>query len=707
MKSRFSSSLLVVASMSLYPIAYMWRAIAEGSRIGSGPSDMNGTLIIFQSLRLMDTPWAPTARLSFPNGSEFWEPVNVIHGAPMLMGWVLTRVLEPIQVLNIFIFVGWTLSGLSAYWIARILKMQVLPAVCAGILVQMLPWFAVKVPNHIFYVWYFLPLSAIALALSLRISSEGKLVGFGALAFCLAFTFFTDTYLFVISVFGVGVVVLYMPTARGTLVAVMRKLSRTSISQRLLIVGALVLLAGVGFSWFGGFLNEFNQVAIASGNPARGVTGFEELIKWSGSIKDFVTPGSDHWLFSGEFHQPGESDFVTYGGIFPVVLVAFLFGINHQRSRSKEVACLFLVALGCMLAALRPFNMFGVQVSVNSIMRYVLPGIRVFARFAVVSQALLVILAVYSATLISSKFSSRKYSVPLLGCLLIGIGADLSPHLNAPTYSNLAHYEQIQQELEDSGSTGGLLIPDGKLEAIDLSMETAPDSIDWPIVNDFQGKWRPPVLLRAGLGSLELSAYLLSRDINRVIARTDSLSRPVIRGFLQDSVRTDLVLDAKYFKPLMRQMGMDGQEVVLLEVIDSGTEQTCEKCQLAQLLFSPQLDSLGAAAGQLIDGILWSQGSLLEFHSELIDNTDTNVLTRARIEIVTLDPNVVVTLETSTGEIIKSTIEGDNGKVFDFVLPTNSSYRFRASGPCGVTTATSGPYCWGIGEFVVVTTDGV
>jgi hypothetical protein len=199
---------------------------------------------------------------------------------------------------------------------------------------------------------------------------------------------------------------------------------------------------------------------------------------------------------------------------------------------------------------------------------------------------------------------------------------------------------------------------------------------------------------------------LLSRDINRVIARTDNFSRPVLRGFLQDSVRTELVLDPNFFKPLVRQTGMDGQEVVLLEVVNSGIEQTCEKCHLAQLLFSPQLDSLGASAGQLIDGILWSQGDLLEFHSELIDGAQSDVLTRVRIEVVTLDPEIVVTLETSSGQTIDSVVEEDMRKVFDFDLPTNESYFFRASGPCRVTTATSGSYCWGIGKFVVVTSGG-
>lgn len=706
MISRLRVRVSVMVSMLLFPIGHMWGAIVEGGRVGSGPSDMNGTLFILQSLRLMDTPWAKTVRLGFPEGISFWDPVNIIHAIPNLSGWVLTRFFEPILVLNFFIIVGWSLTGLSAFWIARLLKIEVLPAICAGLLVQMLPWFTVKVPNHIYYVWYFLPLSSIALALSLKFSDEGKLIGFGTLSSCLAFTFFTDTYLFVISVFSVGIVTVCMPATRNKIRYSMRKLHRISDKFRLLLIGTSVAMIGAVITWLTSFFRKFNEVNVANGNPARGVTALEEIVKWSGSITDFVTPASDHWIFSGEVHQAGKSDFVTYGGIVPVLLVVFLPILSLRKFKSREVACLFLISLGCILASLRPINLLGLQVSLNSVMRYLLPGIRAFARFAPVGQALIVILAVYSATHITSRFFPRKFSIAVLGCLLLGIGVDLSPNLNAPTYLNLAHYEEFQQELEGSGSTRGLLIPDGKLEAIDLSMETAPDSIDWPIMNDFQGKWRPPVLLRAGLGSAELAAYLLSHDIDRVIARTDNLSRPVIRGFLQDSVRTELVLDPNYFKPLVRQMGMDGQEVILLEVVNSGVEQSCEKCLLAQLLFTPQLDSLGASAGQLIDGILWAQGDLLEFHSELIDDAELDVLTRVRIEVVTLDPEVDVILETSSGQVIDSVVEEGMRKVFDFGLPTNEAYFFRASGPCGVTTATSGSYCWGIGEFVVVTSGG-
>ena len=674
----------------------------RGGRLGGEPSDMNGTLLDLQSLSRMETPWSRTTRLGFPEGSQFWVPINLIHLVPNLIGWVLTRAVEPIRVLNFYVFAGFLLTGLSAYWIARALMMSFWPAVFSGVLVQMLPWFTSKAANHIFYTWYFVPLGAIALSIQMENLSNRSWRNLVPLTLYLLLGFFIDTYLFVIAIYCVLIIISCSPSGRATVLVCARKLNQLGLRLKFAILCTIVGVAFIATLGLINFFSAANNLSVEGGNPARGITSSEEIERWAGSISDYVTPGINHWIFSGATPDPGESDFIHYGGVVPLFFVGILFVKRLRRNIPVQVKCIGAVTLGCILASLRPIDFLGVQISLNSLLKFVMPGIRVFSRFAAVGQALVLILAIYSViTIINAKLVKPRTSAFLLGAAFVILAVDLSPRFAAPTYTNLSYYSSFQQKLFASNSEKGLLIPDGKLEAIDLSLETAPDSLDWPIANDLRGRWRSPIYLRAGLGSHELAAYLHSREINYVIARTDSSARPVLRGFLQDSVRANIVLQPDDFKTLSRQKGMDGQEIVLLEVRDTGYAQSCQGCRLAQLLFSPILDTLGASQGGLIDGVLWSQGQVLEFHSELIEDPRPDIQTFARIELVNFDQSVEVVLETSTGRRIEPVSRTGNSSIFEIDLLTFDSQFFRASQACSEPVA--GPYCWGIGQFVVFT----
>ena len=208
-----------------------------------------------------------------------------------------------------------------------------------------------------------------------------------------------------------------------------------------------------------------------------------------------------------------------------------------------------------------------------------------YVRFSAIAQALLCILAVWFVENLVKNSRSRHRFILSAIVLMVAL-LDLGPFTDRPVVAEYDKFSEMREFLNDE-SVGGVLIPDGSLVPMELSMQILPGAIDAPLVNTYSNFWMTQVYPHA-YESRELAAYLTSRKVTHIVAVVDDDGTPFIAGSIQDAIRFVTDLDPAWFIRRGSLVKLStGQSVGLYEIQDVIRPSSCGGCSLGQVKFSP------------------------------------------------------------------------------------------------------------------------
>lgn len=691
----------VMFTCTVYPLFVMRDVFftSRSTRLGEIVSDMNGTLFEIQSYRYRQFPWSTTLRSSFPIGDSFWEVNRIVHGLIWTISWCLVQIFSPMFTLNLLVLGGWVISGFGVYCLSKKIGVSEGWSLIAGVLTQMLPWYQLKATDHLFYMYIGVPLLVILASLNFR--DEPTITKLALILSGIITLFFIDTYLLVFSLFGILVVGLEMIITRQVPFCSIVRNRRNKFIRFIYSWKGLVTVfpTCAVFLIVQKMFQEFNNELERYGSKSRAITPINELVKWTGVPSDLVTPLNGHWIAGRRFIDLGNTDIVTYGTLVAPALVLAAICVGVLRKEEKVQWLLFCMSIIFVLLALKPVIIFGLPVSLSAVARLFTPGIRVYARAAIIGQVLIVVLAIWFADKLLRQVAIIYKRLFLSFLVVVFFVIDLSPMLKPATVDFYERYSQFEQIIRDSGASGGLLLPSGRLEPLELSVDGAFDSIDIPIHNDRRRDWEASTYLYASLGPSHLAKYLLRNSVDFVVART-SHGLPVIRGYIQDAVRFTTFLDEPSFTELATTVTSQGDQVALLRVNHSESFDNCRECSLAQFITVPQLDHLGASGGGLIDDVFWSPSQEVQLIAEGLIYPDSNKEITVVLQLIALDPNATFVVRDNTGAENSEKLSSGTSRFIRVTTFPGDPIKIGLESGCDSVQVVNGRYCWGFGAFL-------
>lgn len=573
--------LLVTIGTIAYPLVFFFPVLRPNSwlRLGDSPSDLDHAIFEVVGLKAMDYPWSQNVGLGFPVGENFWKiPSHVTQGIQWLAMWLISRFVDPALTVNVWMFIGFVTTGLIAYFVCRELEVSRTLSITASILIQALPWMSVKSMHHTSFVFLSVPLLMILGILKLRVD---RFIGLGLLIsyqLCLAFF---DPYWFVLGgfVLSLGLAIRWR--------VIREILRRATWKTRLgFSIGTLLGLIAVYVSLRWG-LNAVNSGSDTRPPNFRGIFSDDEILKWTGSVRDYFVPSHGHFLYTDSSYISGESDRVFYGGL--VVLALGLLAIVSEvtKWRNSKVRLLAIVSGFVFVLSVRSFPLGWFEVPSPVIfVSNLTPGIRVFARFSPIAQSLFCILAVWYVQQLIRHYDKARFR--LVAVVLVGVSfMDLGPMAYRPIYREYAKYEEFRTFLHDFADQP-VLIPDGSITPLELSMETLPAAVNSRLLNTYSNTWKTR-LYPSAWTSTSLAEYLRAFGDILIVAVLDSTGKPFISGEIQDAIRFSTSLEDNDFEKLPPTVTLPtGQTLGLFRLRDGTAENVCDGCALGQWLLTPQ-----------------------------------------------------------------------------------------------------------------------
>jgi hypothetical protein len=434
-----------VLILLLYPTVFLGQSLLPGSNVllaSSRNSDILGTVRQSQILSAMDWPWSANLMDNAPNGIPYWSLSAMVQGFNWVAIWLLNLVLPPIQAVTWWVWIGWVFSGLSVYWLAKKIGANEFGAVSAAIFFEMLPWVREKASTHIAYVFICIPVIAVLLLFRYEEKST-KLRLFSLLLFVVTVGFF-DLYWFY---FSCTVIVLY---------AILRfkKIVKVFIESKRAFK---VVVLGISITLFTGcaivFLTLKSRLVATGSSSLLNVWNLDFIDQFQSPLWFFIRPTSYHLL--SPLPNPdvvSVEDIVHYTGLLIAVLASVVF-IHEVKTRSLWVdhrrVFLWVCALFFALLTLpSQVNVFGVDISTPvSFYRYLTPGIRVYSRGGLITEALICVMAGFSISWIagSGQRNTRRKLAATAIVLLVVI--DLNPFGGRNLNSDFANYSRIRNVL--------------------------------------------------------------------------------------------------------------------------------------------------------------------------------------------------------------------------------------------------------------------
>ena len=498
--------------LMIYPTWFMWPCLLPGTSSMlqySAILDTSGTVAIAQMLQKMPYPWSTNFMQNAPLGESFWSPPMLTQSVHWLFFWLETRFMSPLLAVNVFIWIGWVLSGIAGYTLARYLKMSMFSALFVGLLIEVLPWVREKAMTHVAYVYLCIPLFTVLLTLKV-LDSRSKRNLFHLAVFICALTMF-DLYWFFMCISLVFVIaIVHYKLAISYWVGLARR------TKRLVAVGCLIAIFCV--RWVYNTLVSATSSA-TSLNRGLSVADNSFIDLYNGSLLRFIRPTIGHvfvregWLSI----PPISEDFVTYGGITVLVLAScsVLFAKRASFSRYPHFVGLYVVALLLALLTLpttldTPLGEFAGPVSY---LKYITPGMRVYSRFGLITEALLCVVAGFVVDWILRLdlriiFRTALVVVIALVCLI-----DMSPLSRRAISSDFKEYAGIREALnEDKHAVVYVLVPDLDKYYFPAHYVDAPRK--YTPLDRF---WNQGFDLQASRGEKYFASYLRSKDVTHVM----------------------------------------------------------------------------------------------------------------------------------------------------------------------------------------------
>jgi hypothetical protein len=695
----------VALVLCIYPLTFFARVLfsPDWDRLGDSFSDADHSVFESIGLHSMATPWSRFQGQNFPHGENFWTvPGHVAQGAQWLSIWVINRFFNPIDSITIFVLIGWISTGVVSFLICRQLGMNRSEACFAAVLVQCLPWMTIKAFHHTSFVFLSVPL--VAVLLSLKFGKKSSFLLLYWVTITLFVTAFFDPYWFVFAT------VIFLVAGFFRIGTVARLFADSTVNQRvsyLTFTSSLIFVLVFSFVW--GISSISKGSTLRPPNP-RGVYGSEEIARWTGQLVQFFTPGPNHLLNVQSSYIVGEGDQIVYGGAVVMALGVLAIFRTYKRSLGYELKLISTLVLVCICLSIDVSSIGGLNFpSFAQILSKWTPGIRVFLRFSAVAQALLCILAVW---FISQLRTNSKTQIRKIFGIVVAIIAflDLAPFAYRPVFAEYEKYSEMRTYL-DLQDDVAVLLPDGALVPMELSMRFLPGAIDAPLLNTYSDLWKTQTYPHA-YSSEELAEFLLSRNVKHIVAVVDENGIPFISGKIQDATRFTTDLDPKWFKLRTRIVRMStGQDVGLYEVVAPREVSSCVGCTLGQMTLkpSPFVESEFDYVRWVTD-LQWFSSPSVEITPEPIPDLSSSNPTKFQVDLRlqiypgARDTRLIIRGPSSSSEISLTSGESQDLRL---IVPAGEKLTIKSSDcfrPTDIDPASSNSqsYCFAISEFRVL-----
>jgi hypothetical protein len=551
---------------AVYPTLFMSPALFSGDTlmVRKTTSDVGHYVWVAQQLNAMKFPWSQNMMIGAPTGVSFWSPAAIVNGAYWITLWVLTRLVSPMVSVNLLLLLGWILSGLSVYLLAKRLGANHGASLVAGIALQMLPWFREKLITHPLYVFWCVPVVVVILGLSfLKVPTYRNFI---YLSVSLVFSFFIDLYWFWYSIDIVAVILLVNVTFLVRKMIAWRVWQSTTAFVTIFAFPLVVYLSY-------GVLQRRTSSEVTWERPLEiASAGF--IDQFQGPLNRFITAPPEHLLFANDFlRNAGREDVVNYVGISIVALCMFsLIGFT-KRIWNRELVTVWVVAVIFMLLTIPTSSkIVGINAgTIVDVLRQLNPGLRVFSRTGMVSQALLCALAGVGISKFSQRFE-RKAIVAFL--LLFVIAIDLNPTSRRLPNNDYKSYENIREILnaETSSVTLELWPALDRFYFPRFYIDTA-KSFTWTEQNNRNQE----ALLHASRGDEDFYKYLVNMGISHLLIPKSDGEVPAYWSKWARYGSIDLSLDSKYFELVASANGQ--VPGLLLKLKENVRAETCVVCK--------------------------------------------------------------------------------------------------------------------------------
>jgi hypothetical protein len=429
--------------------------------------------------------------------------------------WFITRFASPYFAVNSLFLLGWITTGVTAFYIARKLRLPVSFSMACGLLVQTLPWFREKLTAHTSFMYISIPLFVILVSLNLLENRTKKSIFF--VASLLAGSAFFDMYLFYMSIVAVGFLVLFSYFSRIKFSEFLRKHALTA-------AGLIIVLCIFYYL----FISVVMPLTARGGTRQVVIVDRSFLDIFSGSIFDFIVPDRHHWLFPQNWDEQGglrwgfrdtplenvyAQDVPNYLGIPVVVMliVSFLPRVNRLLLRDVRILRALAVFLFALSVRTLTFGSYAIPAP-SAGFKYIFPGARVFSRFALLAEPIAVIVAIYVVFTLSHKLKAHIFrSLFAVGFILVVL-LDFHPTNNREYRKDEESFAVFNTKIASTG--GGVLILSNIVHGVILG----------PTVNGISEDWKSLIIGNSEGSSL--AAYLASLDVNYVVTDKDANFSP-------------------------------------------------------------------------------------------------------------------------------------------------------------------------------------
>jgi hypothetical protein len=249
---------------------------------------------------------------------------------------------------------------------------------------------------------------------------------------------------------------------------------------------------------------------------------------FSGSIFDFIIPDRHHWFFPQKWDEQGglrwglhyapldpgfAQDVPNYLGI-PVVVIfiaSFLPGVNRLLSRDVRILRALAIFLFALSMRTLTFGSFAIPAP-SAGFKYIVPGARVFSRFALLAEPVAVIISIYVVFTLSHKLKAHIFrSLFAVGFILVVL-LDFHPTNNREYRKDEESFAVFNTKIASTG--GGVLVVSNIADGVILG----------PTVNGISEDWKSLIIGNSEDSSL--AAYLASLDVNYVVTDKDANFSP-------------------------------------------------------------------------------------------------------------------------------------------------------------------------------------
>ena len=557
--------------LTIYPVWFMFPTLLPGTNSMlqySGVLDTSGTVEVTQALQRMKYPWSLNVMANAPFGESFWNLARLVQSIQWLVLWFLTRFNSAILSVNLFICLGWVLSGISVYVLCRYLRLSIFSSTVSGLLIQMLPWVREKAMTHVAYVYLCIPIFAILLLLKTKDMPNWRnflnLIGF------LMFTVFFDLYWFYIDIFiaAIFLLVSYRP--------ILSKLQRYSLRVRVVLALLSLLIVGFLIQVYG-FLQRRTLSGVSLHRPFS-VSSDGLIDIFNGSLFRFVRPTVGHLLVENGVLRPQifVEDYVIYGGLVSVLLAigSVIVWSKFEIAERGSVYILAAIAGFCALVTIptQVITPLGVVPSPAHFLKFVTPGMRVFSRFGLVTEALICVLAGCMFEVLRKLNLRKLYRYSIIVLLLVACALDTYPFSRRFINSEYVGYAKVRQIL-NSNEQPVLL----KLAPPLDKLYFAASYSDSPQLSTNNNKyWDYGLWRSAELGDHTFASYLSGRRVTHVLVPINADGTTSYRRKFGIRPSINLTFPTHLFREVARVGG--NSPAALFELITPLNSVGCTDC---------------------------------------------------------------------------------------------------------------------------------